>query len=171
MTTPVTRAILRLAALLLALLALPLPAQFGSHTGQITLRGFTITGQDDDGQTWRLTGARTVTNGHLVTIDDFTLSYRLRHSGGDRRAGLLGAQDGAVPVRLQSPACTLDSLSKEIKSDASLSMTIGGNVRLSGIGYDVDILRKVVLLRSTVAFSMKVRRGELNLNRHKETHR
>lgn len=169
MTSAVCKTLL---ALVLLLVALPATAQLDSLAGNVTLSDFTLTGEDDSGQQWRLAGERTAPVGHIIAIDGLTLDFQLRRTQNGKLKELLGSQDGNVTVRLQSTHCALDWLSREIKSNDPLSMSIGRNIRISGIGYDVDIQRRVVLLRSTVTLSMRSQRRTLQLfNRNKEPQR
>lgn len=151
---------------------LPLAAQFSGMPGGVTLKDFTVSGFDERGQSWHLSGHRTETSGTMVVVEDFNLRFVLRQGesaeGGKEgsRSILKADEKGQVNVVLRSDTCELNTVTHEIKSDAAVHIALGSNVRLTGIGYDVDVSHKVILLRSHVAVHLKINHRSLDVQRH-----
>lgn len=165
---------LRLIVVLFTVLLLNATAQFNLKGGNLALKGFTLQGFDADGNQWQLMGQRTTSNGFHVNIEDFTLDYTVKQgSKGDTKNSPFPetTNQNGVQLLLKSDRCVLNSSTKEIKSDAPVKIRFGSNVMMTGIGYDVDVDKKVILIRSAVDMTVKLKKSTKTYNLHKGTYK
>ena len=116
-------------------------ALFGS--GNITVSGFQTRGLNQEGAVeWELFGRQATVKGTITELETFKIF-------------LMRAADR--PFELTSPHCRYNHNLAEVKSDAPVYLTSDG-IAISGLGYDVFLDRKVVLIRSTVRIVLKGRK-------------
>lgn len=135
--------------LILALLA-PLPgagqsgALFGN--GNVTVDGFQTRGLNQDGAVeWELFGSQAKVKGTITELNEFKINLM---------------QDSTRPIELTSPRCRYYHRQAEVRSDAPVQLQSDG-ITITGLGYDVFLDRKVVLVRSTVHITLKGRNNKL----------
>jgi hypothetical protein len=128
------------AALLACLLALVLPALDFQGGQTVTLSGFQTRGTDDDGKAqWELHGKTARLRGGLYRLDTIQLVVYLED--GDR-------------VTITSPRCIFDQARGIARSDAPIKV-VSEEMTLEGEGYDFDINRKLLRVRSRVKMKLK----------------
>ena len=156
---------MKLFLILFFLCITPLLAQFGGNQS-IKLKDFTVSGQDEQQQRWVLSGQQTRSNGPMVDIEHFILQLLLKQKSGKSTRDFLETDpEGDIHVTLKSIQCSMNTMTREIKSASPVSITIGNTISITGIGYDVDLPQKVILLRSTVSIHMKLKSNPLNIKK------
>ena len=135
-------------------------AQFSASGGKVSLKEFSMSGFGQDNSAWFLEGKGCSANGLLVSIQDFSLVFTIKKLIEEKRGASFITPDeqGNVNVKLASSDCSFNTVTHEIKGDSPVQIGIASNIRITGIGYDIDINHKVILLRSAVSMNMKVPR-------------
>jgi hypothetical protein len=141
----------RLLCVFLFLAALP-PLRgdnlFGSG-GNLQVGGFVSRSLDSSGRTeWELRGDEAHIRGQSTELNDFTIVFM---------------QKDSADYTLSSPRCRYLHSAAEVKSDAPVFVE-GDGMSISGIGYDVYLDAKIVIIRSTVMMKIKQRKGALREN-------
>jgi len=138
-------------------------AQFSASGGKVSLKEFSMSGFGQDNSAWFLEGKGCAANGLLVSIQDFSLVFTIKKLIEEKRGSSFIAPDeqGNVNVRLASSDCSFNTVTHEIKGDSPVQIGIANNIRITGIGYDIDINHKVILLRSAVNMNMRMPRKAL----------
>lgn len=114
--------------------------------GNLEVAGFVSRGLDSAGRTeWELRGDEAQIRGQSTELSDFQIVFKGKE-GDD--------------FTLSSPRCRYLHSAAEVKSDAPVFVE-GRGVRISGIGYDVYLDAKIVMIRSTVTMKIKQRKGNL----------
>ena len=146
---PRIRRVPRLA--LLALVALTTGPRGGAENlfgvgGNLQVAGFVSRGLDSAGRTeWELRGEKAQIRGQSTELSEYKIVFT--------------GKDGD-DFTLSSPRCRYLHSAAEVKSDAPVFVE-GRGVQISGIGYDVYLDAKVVMIRSTVTMKIKQRQGSL----------
>jgi hypothetical protein len=141
----------RAPCLLLSLLALLAAAPASAENifgvgGNLEVAGFVSRGLDSAGRTeWELRGDEAQIRGQSTELNDFQLVFKGKE-GDD--------------FTLSSPRCRYLHSAAEVKSDAPVFVE-GPGMQISGIGYDVYLDAKIVMIRSTVTMKIKQRKGTL----------
>lgn len=136
---------------LLALVALRTVPRGGAENlfgvgGNLQVAGFVSRGLDSAGRTeWELRGEKAQIRGQSTELSDYKIVFT--------------GKDGD-DFTLSSPRCRYLHSAAEVKSDAPVFVE-GRGVQISGIGYDVYLDAKVVMIRSTVTMKIKQRQGSL----------
>ena len=136
---------------LLALVALTTVPRGGAENlfgvgGNLQVAGFVSRGLDSAGRTeWELRGEKAQIRGQSTELSDYKIVFK--------------GKDGD-DFTLSSPRCRYLHSAAEVKSDAPVFVE-GRGVQISGIGYDVYLDAKVVMIRSTVTMKIKQRQGSL----------
>jgi len=114
--------------------------------GNLQVAGFVSRGLDSAGRTeWELRGEKAQIRGQNTELSDYKIVFK--------------GKDGD-DFTLSSPRCRYLHSAAEVKSDAPVFVE-GRGVQISGIGYDVYLDAKVVMIRSTVTMKIKQRQGSL----------
>jgi len=150
-------------AMVFLLAAMPAVAQFSTGGGKVSLKEFSMSGFGQDGSAWLLEGKGCTANGLLVSIQDFSLLFTIKKLIEEKHGADFITPDaqGNINVKLASSDCSFNTVTHEIKGDSPVRIDIASNIRITGIGYDIDINHKVILLRSAVNMNMKVPRKAL----------
>lgn len=108
--------------------------------GNLQVEGFISRGLDGHGRTeWELRGEQAQIRGQVTELTRFEVVFM------DQRRG---------DFTLGSPRCRYLHSAGEVKSDAPVFVH-GRGVAISGIGYDVYLDEKIVLIRSAVKMTIK----------------
>ena len=119
-------------------------ALFGS--GNVTVSGFQTRGLNQEGAVeWELFGQQATVKGTITELETFKIFLM---------------QKAERPFELTSPHCRYYHNQAEVKSDSPVYLNSDG-IAISGLGYDVFLDRKVVLVRSTVHITLKGRNNKL----------
>ena len=119
-------------------------AVFGNSN--ISVSGFQTRGLNEEGAVeWELFGQQATVKGTMTELETFKI---------------LLMQQADRQFELTSPHCRYNHNLAEVKSDAPVYLTSDG-IAISGLGYDVFLDRKVVLIRSTVHIVLKGRKNSL----------
>lgn len=114
--------------------------------GNLQVAGFVSRGLDSSGRTeWELRGDEAKIRGQSTELRDFQIVFRGK------------SRDDFT---LSSPRCRYLHSAAQVKSDAPVFVE-GRGVWISGIGYDVYLDARIVMIRSTVTMKIKQRRGSL----------
>ncbi len=137
-------------------------AQFNAGGGKVSLKEFSMSGFGQDNSVWFLEGKGCAANGLLVSIQDFNLVFTMKKPINNARANFITPDEhGNINVKLASNDCSFNTVTHEIKGDSPVQIGIANNIRITGIGYDIDINHKVILLRSAVNMNMRMPRKAL----------
>ena len=137
-------------------------AQFNAGGGKVSLKEFSMSGFGQDNSAWFLEGKGCAANGLLVSIQDFSLVFTMKKPMNNAHANFITPDEhGNINVKLASSDCSFNTVTHEIKGDSPVRIDIANNIRITGIGYDIDINHKVILLRSAVNMNMRVPRKAL----------
>lgn len=113
-------------------------AVFGNSN--ISVNGFQTRGLNEEGAVeWELFGQQATVKGAMTELETFKIFLMQK---ADRQ------------FELTSPRCRYNHNLAEVRSDAPVYLTSDG-IAISGLGYDVFLDRKVVLIRSTVHIVLK----------------
>ena len=149
-------------AFLMILASLTVSAQFNANGGQLALKEFSMSGFGDDDSSWLLEGQGCTANGLVVAIRNFSLVFNMKSQQKQKKGGFITTDEkGNVKVTLSSSDCSFNTVTHEIKGDAPVQIGLAKNIRITGIGYDVDIGQKVILLRSAVNMTLRLPKGAL----------
>ncbi|HOG49574.1 MAG TPA: hypothetical protein PKY10_03205 [Lentisphaeria bacterium] len=119
-------------------------AVFGNSN--ISVNGFQTRGLNEEGAVeWELFGQQATVKGTMTELETFKIFLM---------------QQADRQFELTSPYCRYNHNLAEVKSDAPVHLTSDG-IAISGLGYDVFLDRKVVLIRSTVHIVLKGRKNSL----------
>ena len=129
------------------------------QNGNVDLYGFQSCGYDEHNRlAWQIAGRKASVRGPLTTIEGCELVFF--HDQGKQNAQkpaiIKADQSGKVRISLKAAACDFNYAMGEIKSDQPIVIDLGDDVDISGVGFDVDLTRHVILLRSTVKLKLKL---------------
>lgn len=131
---------------------------FGQN-GNVDLYNFQSCGYDEQNRlSWQIAGRKASIRGPLTTIEGCELVFFHSQSNvnNQKQTFIKPDQTGKVKVTLKAAACDFNYTMGEIKSDQPIVIDLGDNVDISGVGFDVDLTRHVILLRSTVKLQLKL---------------
>ncbi len=116
---------------------------------------FRTQGLDDNGAPkWAMEGEYADFKGSIVDMQEATA-----HIINLRKCSAVIFASNGHRFALSSPSCQVMLALKELKSDSAIEFFSEG-VSGSGIGYDIDLERRTVRLRTTVRFTIKQKIGK-----------
>ena len=122
------------------------------QNGNVNLHEFRSCGYDDNNRlAWQIAGRNASVRGAITTIENCELIFF--HTPGKQNDNV---QSLIKKVILKAKTCDFNYAMGEIKSDQSIDINLSDSIRMTGIGFDVDLKRHVILLRSTVNLKLKL---------------
>lgn len=118
--------------------------------GNLDVYDFSSCGFDDENNpSWQLKGQKATVRGTITRINNCQLTFFLKNKNKDS-AILKPDESGKLKVILKTPQCDFSHAMGEVKSDQPLAIDLGTSIDATGIGFDIDLKRHVVLIRSAV---------------------
>lgn len=126
------------------------------QNGNVSLFDFKSCGYDDQNQlAWQIMGRKATVRGAITTIEGCQLVFFQESSKNENTAFIKPDESGKIRFSLETPSCDFNYAMGEIKSDQALTLNLGNGV-MTGVGFDVDLSRHVILLRSAVNLKLKI---------------
>ncbi|MBP5670942.1 MAG: LPS export ABC transporter periplasmic protein LptC [Victivallales bacterium] len=127
------------------------------QNGNVSLFDFKSCGYDDQNQlAWQIMGRKASVRGAITTIEGCKLVFFHQQGKKENTAFIKPDESGKIRLLLETHSCDFNYAMGEVKSDQPITITLGNDVSMSGVGFDVDIARHVILLRSTVNLKLKL---------------
>lgn len=129
------------------------------QNGNVDLYNFKSCGYDEQNRlSWQITGRKASVRGPLTTIEgcELVFFHSQNNQNNHKQTFIKPDQTGKVKVTLKANACDFNYAMGEIKSDQPIVIDLGDGVDISGVGFDVDLTRHVILLRSAVKLKLKL---------------
>ena len=127
------------------------------QNGNVSLSDFKSCGYDDQNRlAWQIMGRKASVRGAVTTIVGCQLVFFQESGKNEDTAFLKPDETGKIRFSLTTPSCDFNYAMGEIKSDQAITLNLGKDVNMSGVGFDVDLARHVILLRSAVNLKLKI---------------
>lgn len=126
------------------------------QNGNVSLFDFKSCGYDDQNQlAWQIMGRKAAVRGAVTTIEGCKLVFFHQQGKNENTAFIKPDESGKFKLSLETPSCDFNYAMGEIKSDQGITIDLGNGI-MTGVGFDVDLTRHVILLRSTVNLKLKL---------------
>ncbi len=120
--------------------------------GNLDVYDFSSCGFDENNNpSWQLKGQKATVRGTVTRINNCELVFFLKNKTKKKDSAILTPDEsGKLKVILKTPQCDFSHAMGEVKSDQPLAIDLGTSIDATGIGFDIDLKRHVVLIRSAV---------------------